>query len=230
MHAKRSRLGNRFFAHDQKPQACDLSGETLQHQELKAMLAAAVRAAGGRALVEAVPAVGDVGGWRADVLAVGPEGNRVAFEVQLASMTVDEGRARTAKYVRDGIQSVWVTIRPAVWLYVLPSIQVAVTEDGLIVNEGVGMWRDGGWVTWRGQPIDRAMSAWVENRLRPLGPIRISEHRDTGPYFHPQAVVWVARTDADTVGVRLAAAAREREELRTRGVWRPAWSPNARQP
>lgn len=67
LHAKVSRTGMRFFAHDPGAPKCGLVGESLAHRLLKIELASAIRAAGWHAELE-VPG----NGWRADVLAFAP--------------------------------------------------------------------------------------------------------------------------------------------------------------
>jgi hypothetical protein len=134
MWAKKSKLGLRYFAHVSDQPRCPSTGETAEHLSLKAQLAQAVRRAGWDVELEAMPRLGDVGGWRADVLATDPTtGQRVAFEAQLASMTVDEGTERTAKYAADDIATLWVTTNSPVWLWQIPGFRVqpwsAVLED-----------------------------------------------------------------------------------------------------
>ena len=125
MQAKRSKLGLRFFAHDSETVGCPSMGETAAHLNLKSQLAQAARRCGWRAELEAMPKVGDVGGWRADVLATDPlSGTRVAFEVQLAPMTVVEGEERTAKYAADDVATFWVTTSTPWWLWRLPGFRI----------------------------------------------------------------------------------------------------------
>lgn len=124
MHAKRSRRGLRFFAHDQLREDCPSAGETAEHLWLKATIAGFVRDAGWQPIIEATPTTDDVGGWRADVLAVGPAGDRVALEAQLAPMTAAVGEQRTATYAADGIRTLWVTTKNASWLYDIPGVKV----------------------------------------------------------------------------------------------------------
>lgn len=125
MHAKVSPLGTRFFAHDRKVADCPAAGETSLHRLLKGMLADAIRAAGWSAAVEATPGCGDVGGWRADVLAVdAATRRRVAFEVQLAALTIADARSRTARYGADEIQTIWLTTRSAPWVWVVPGCRL----------------------------------------------------------------------------------------------------------
>jgi len=121
MWAKESMLENRFFSHVSKPSNCPSQGETAEHRELKSLLARAIRDLGWEARLEATPEDGDQGGWRADVLAVDPVSRRrLAFEVQLAGMTVTTGRERMDKYARDGIDTYWVTAKNAWWLWRIP--------------------------------------------------------------------------------------------------------------
>ena len=75
--------GLRVFAHDVRPNDCSSQGESPEHRELKRRVAGAIRAAGGQALIEALPSPSDRGGWRADVLGVGLDERRVAV-VRLA--------------------------------------------------------------------------------------------------------------------------------------------------
>jgi len=55
MHAKKSRRGLRFFAHDQLQEHCPSTGETAEHLWLKAQLAELVRGAGWKPVIEATP-------------------------------------------------------------------------------------------------------------------------------------------------------------------------------
>lgn len=138
MHAKVSSAGSRFFAHDALNPICPSLGETPQHRELKRRIASIVRELGCHAEIEAIPSTGDHGGWRADVLGISPDGRRVAFEIQLAPMTIDEGAQRTARYERDGVQCVWITPRPAHWVCSLPSCRITDENGRLIVDRGLG--------------------------------------------------------------------------------------------
>lgn len=151
MHAKVSKLGMRFFAHDRAQPTCPSAGETLEHLLLKWQLAEHIRESGWIANIEAEPDIGDAGGWRADVLAIG-DGRRVAFEVQLATMTVDVGADRTARHARDAIETVWVTSRNAPWLYALPGIKVVEDPERLgarIVQRGCAQLEAGSDRDWR---------------------------------------------------------------------------------
>jgi hypothetical protein len=130
MWAKESKLGNRFFSHIGEAAGCPSQGETFEHRELKSLLSRGIRALGWEARLEATPEAADHGGWRADVLAVDPvSGRRIAFEVQLAGMTVETGRERTQKYERDGIATYWVSTKGAWWLWRIPGFLLRLIDD-----------------------------------------------------------------------------------------------------
>lgn len=162
LHAKVSMRGLRFFAHDRVSESCPTNGETAEHRALKAALADLIRRSGGRANIEATPGPHDSARWRADVLAVGPRGHRVAFEVQLSTMTVTEGWERTQRYAADGIQTVWVTTRAAQWLYALPGVLVSRDEHRLLVRGGIAeLGDDGRWHVAKDVPLEVHMPCWL---------------------------------------------------------------------
>ena len=134
LHAKLSPRGLRFFAHDPAAPECSLTGETIAHRLLKVQLASAIRDAGWYAQLEVA---GD--GWRADVLATSPDGTRrMAWEAQLAQITLDDLRARTARMEASGVDVCWVTDRARPWLGRIPSVQVAPPEEREDPTEVVG--------------------------------------------------------------------------------------------
>jgi hypothetical protein len=123
MHAKVSKAGLRFFAHDRVSPQCPSNGETPAHRELKSAIAATARSVGLAAEIEAAGS-----GWRADVLVTElATGRRVAFEAQLAAMTGEVGRERTDRYAAGDVEAVWVSNRTASWLFEVPGIKVAVS-------------------------------------------------------------------------------------------------------
>lgn len=133
MHAKVSPRGLRFFAHDAASSDCSLNGETPDHRLLKSAIAAAVRMAGWHATLEAE---GPDRRWRADVLATSPDGGRqVAWEAQLAQQHDDDTRARTARYLDDGVEVVWVFDRPVPGD--VPAVAVEVYQDSIRVASPV---------------------------------------------------------------------------------------------
>lgn len=189
MHAKVSPNGLPFFAHDARPDSCSSEGEGPEHLELKRTLAEAIRRAGAEAIIEAQPLATDHGGWRADVLAVTPSGFRVAFEVQLAGMTVTEGQERTAKYGRDKIATVWISTRHAHWMSRLSSARIVPGSDPLEVDRGfatlrVGPRGDAEW-TARRLALDEAVRALLHGEIRA---IVVSGYRDVaaprGAWIH----------------------------------------------
>ena len=135
VHAKESKYGLRFFAHDRQQSECASAGESPEHRALKYWIAGVVRRLGWAALPEEGPRSGDIGLWRADLLAVNADGvRRVAFEVQLASMTAAEGAERTERYKRDHIETVWITTRHAPWLLAIPGVR-AIEFDAELPSE-----------------------------------------------------------------------------------------------
>jgi Competence protein CoiA-like family len=126
VHAKVSRRGLRFFAHDQAQRGCSLGGETQAHLHLKRLLAQIIRSTPNWSVaIEAGPMEGDTGGWRADVLATGVEGRRMAFEVQLAAMTVADGIERAGVYERDHVEQVWLAPSNPSWALSIPTLAVS---------------------------------------------------------------------------------------------------------
>ena len=156
MHAKVSRNGLPFFAHDARPEDCTSEGESPEHLELKRTLAEAIRRAGAEAIIEAAPPA-DHGGWRADVLAVTASGFRTAFEVQLAGMTVAEGQARTAKYRQDGIGTLRVSTKHAHWMSQLSSARIVPNSEPREIDRGsatlhIDQSGNTAWIPRRGSP------------------------------------------------------------------------------
>ena len=149
LHAKISPRGLKFFAHDPAAPECSLIGETIAHRLLKVQLASSIRDAGWFAELELAGA-----GWRADVLATSPDGARqMAWEAQLAQITVEDLRARTARMQESGVSVCWVTDRPRPWIGMVQSIQVAPPEereDPTEVVGGLGVFKP----------------SWCENRRR----------------------------------------------------------------
>jgi Competence protein CoiA-like family len=138
MHAKTSRLGLRFFAHDHANGDCRLNGESPQHRYLKSTLAQIIRSQGWTATIEAAPTSRDKGGWRADVLANPPGGRRrIAFEVQLASMTASVGLERTDVYEQDAVEAIWLCdLKLPSWLGHVPAIVLNHKRNQLLAIPG----------------------------------------------------------------------------------------------
>lgn len=211
LHAKVSPLGTRFFAHDDRQTDCDGGGETAEHRMLKAHVAHAVRLSGGEAHLEALPSPADTGGWRADVLAVGPDGHRVAFEVQLSPMTVDVGEERSRRYAADSIQTVWVTDRTPPWLHRLPGVRVEVINDALYVFDGVAVrsaasrseYGPDSWETVHGR-LTKILPRWLRGELTPVtAPLLTTlDPRTHDVRYRADAVVWATRATVDAARVR----------------------------
>ncbi len=145
LHAKLSPKGLRFFAHDRDAPTCSLIGETIGHRLLKLLLASAIREAGWYAELEVAS-----DGWRADVLATSLDGTRrVAWEAQLAQITVDELRERTARMDASGVPVCWVTDHDRSWIGAVPAIRLSLLsepEDATVgcgrVVEGLGTFHE----------------------------------------------------------------------------------------
>jgi competence protein CoiA len=147
VHAKVSPGGLRFFAHDPgRHPDCPAARETLEHHLLKLELATAVRSTGWRAELEATRPGAQ---WRADVLAVSPDGCRtMAWEAQLSSITVEEITERNARLGGAGVPVCWVGMKPRRWTEDVPSIIVRPpTERGREWRVTHGLFRfDGVWL------------------------------------------------------------------------------------
>ena len=99
-----SRRGLRHFAHHVRS-GCAAEGESAEHMEIKAAVAAAVDAREGwRASVEDRA---EDGSFVADVMARRGKAE-LAFEVQLSPLGDDEARERTDRYLRAGVLPVWL--------------------------------------------------------------------------------------------------------------------------
>lgn len=224
LHAKVSPAGLRFFAHDRKMSICPSAGETPEHRVLKHMLAASARRSGWTALIEAEPSVADVGGWRADVLAVSADGRRHALEAQLATMTPAVGADRAARYAADGIDTTWFTSKDAHWLMQLAGVKVSGVEvDSAKVTRGVARRTERG--SWE-MVSELSLVRFVKHRLEgTLVPLRIDYLHEEMPWgeatrsaFHHRALLLVKESDREREELARERARREaeREEERRR--------------
>lgn len=115
-HAMYARSGGtlriRHFAHKGRSAAdrCTFgAGESPEHLRTKALIADAVRSLDGWSAE--IEAPGD--GWRADVLAVGPQPDelgtrRIAFEPQFSYIHPDAARERTERHRASAVETVWL--------------------------------------------------------------------------------------------------------------------------
>lgn len=218
MSAKISRTGLRFFAHIARPESCAMGGESPEHRRLKHRIALLIRELGFDAAVEAGPAVDDAGGWRADVLGAAATGRRVAFEVQLAGMTIAEGRDRTKRYARDGIETVWVSTKHAPWMTALPSARLKPDEHPLTADRGLARWRqDDDYGRW--EPAEEVLFASVvRGMLRgtiTTAPIpSFSEKAGKRTYWIDNARLLVSRKDRELYDKKRAQEQRESAQRR----------------
>lgn len=199
MHAKLSPLGTRFFAHDRQVPHCAAAGETALHRHLKATLADAIRAAGWAAAIEATPDRGDRGGWRADVLAVDDQsGRRIAFEAQLAAMTIADAQTRTARYAADAIETVWLTTRNAPWLWSVPGCQLQDTTPAgardaptFAVTRGLAKLTDDGWSLPPPVPLPRLVAGVLAATIMPFTIAHVREE-----LAHGKSARWLWHANA----------------------------------
>jgi hypothetical protein len=139
MTAKVSKLGTRFFAHHRRPEECPAAGETAFHLELKSLIAAKARALGHQVEVEAP---GD--GWRADVLTIGPDGQRIAWEVQRSPIAAEDVAERTVRHRASGLRTVWLAKREWSWCAEAGALIVPdrrAPDDPWLVEHGVCGWK-----------------------------------------------------------------------------------------
>lgn len=215
MHAKVSSAGSRFFAHDAENLGCPSLGETPEHRELKRRIAATVRELGCLAVIEATPSTGDLGGWRADVLGISPDGRRVAFEVQLAPMTVDEGIERTARYARDDIQCVWVSPRHAHWIGSLPSCHLIEEGGRLVIDRGLGRLDtsgDGRWVAAGPVAFEKLARGLLSDRIVTANQVGFVETVGERAFYTPNATLLVSTRDVEALTEARAEQVRRQEE------------------
>ncbi|GAA2811390.1 hypothetical protein GCM10010441_40060 [Kitasatospora paracochleata] len=108
----------RYFARDLGDKRCNLAEQTIEHHLLKLEIAALLSVAGGHAELEAAGR-----GWRTDVLATAPDGRRVGWEVQLASITAQKMQQRNARVAADEVVGCWVALGTGErWLAVEPAV------------------------------------------------------------------------------------------------------------
>ena len=213
MHAKVSPRGHRFFAHDELSVGCLSQGETPEHLALKILIAGLIRDAGGRAVLEATPDDTDHGGWRADVLGIGAGGSRIAFEVQLAGMTVQEGQDRTARYAADGINTIWLSDKHAHWMTRLPSCHIAVETGESRVDRGVARFNTAiprRWQPAEPIPLRKVICGLLCGQVATKNLSLYSEVVDDRVFVSDNAVVLVSRQDLDKEAEHEMALQRER--------------------
>lgn len=198
MLAKVSRNGLRFFAHLRRPESCTMEGESPAHRDLKHRIALIIRDAGFEATVEATPGSDDLGGWRADVLGTAPSGRRVAFEIQLAGMTIAEGQERTDRYARDQIMTIWVSTKHALWISALPSARLRLEPETITADRGLARLNDRTPYFWR--PVGevdfaRVVRGVLNARITTAPAAYFSEHVGDRAYDTDGATLLVSLQD-----------------------------------
>lgn len=214
MVAKVSKTGLRFFSHWRRPDTCAMEGESAAHRELKHRIASLIRQEGFEAIVEAAPAADDVGGWRADVLGLTPKGRRVAFEVQLAGMTVAEGQERTQRYARDNIRTLWVSTKHAVWISSIPSARLRLEPETVTADRGLARLDDRTLRTWKpAGEVDfaRIVRGMLNEAITTVSSTYISEQVGERDYHTDDAVLLVPVSDLARYDDEVVRQRRDRE-------------------
>lgn len=121
--------GLRYFRHHHRPGHCTLYGETAAHQALKREVLAAVRAVPGWQAEPEVPGPG----WRADVLATGATGRRIAWEVQISGIGADTATERTARLAAADVEVCWLASTTRHSLRDLPHVLINQRVSGVDV-------------------------------------------------------------------------------------------------
>jgi hypothetical protein len=151
----------RFFAHQVTIPACPHNGESSRHLGLKVVWADAFRAAGWAAELEVAGA-----DWRADVLVTGPD-QRVAVEVQLASLAVVDAEDRAARHAASGVRTLWVVqdVRPQ-WAQATATVIVD-TDDQVVRSVLVATAHQDVAIAGAG-PVALFARRFAEGRLTPV--------------------------------------------------------------
>lgn len=130
MKACESVLGTEFFAHHRRPPDCSHGeGETETHRELKRLILGVVRALPGWT---AEPEVWGSEGTRADVLATGPDGRPVVFEVQYSSIGGVTAVERSRRHITAGREVVWLSTSRRYALAGLPRVLIKRQEAAAV--------------------------------------------------------------------------------------------------
>lgn len=186
-----SSTGLRHFRHYRRPARCELYGETPTHRAIKREVLAAIRSLPGWTAEPEVP--GD--GWRADVLASGPDGRRIAWEVQVSGIGADTAAERTARLNASGVEVCWLPLTTRHALRDLPCALIKTSSEGSTVVKHAEVF-DTRWVCPR---VD--LSVFVANVCR-------------------ATVFWAPRRSRSTTGAWTTAAdlakAAEKEEASAR--------------
>lgn len=203
MHA-RDGFGQRIrcFAHNPgSSESCSLrQSESPEHLRVKSLIAQSVRSLTGWTADIEHP--GD--GWRADVLAISPGGDRrIAFEPQFSYIHADTARTRTARHGASGVETVWLDTRMRPNLEGLPRARLTYRDNDPRVS--VAGFDARGW------------SATIEpwwNAIKRLTPGQFAQRVCLGVVTYADDGLWAADADrADMAQLcREAHAARKARE------------------
>lgn len=168
-HAKTSRLGTQYFAHNAGGDGCS-AGESAEHLLAKSIIIRASRAAGW----EAEPEYRGEG-WVADVLAT-RGGSRVAFEVQWSPQAPEDFVSRQKRYADHGVRCAWFA-RKTTGLSLrdrnLPAFRFQVNGNQVdVVVEGATI------------PLSEAISKLLSSRIQFRDYLADGEPAETDLAFH----------------------------------------------
>lgn len=149
--------GMRHFRHYRRPDYCTSAGETAVHLEVKRRVVDAVRALSGWT---AEPEVSGQG-WRADVLATGPDGQWVAFEVQRSSIGRDIAEERTRRLAASGVAVCWLALTQRRALSGLPGVVVDQEEGFAVIAGACGFRWSGGCQPPKWSPVAAELELFV---------------------------------------------------------------------
>jgi len=107
---KTSRLGTHFFAHHKNGE-CGGAPESLDHLQIKEIVAKEMRECGWHAETEVTGYCPNGEQWRTDVLA-SKANVKVAVEVQWSPESIDVILDRQSRYKRSGIRGLWLIKQP----------------------------------------------------------------------------------------------------------------------
>lgn len=141
MTAAVSHRGVRYFRHlPDGAGECPTSGESMEHQELKAWIARWGHESGWRVEVERRA---EDGSYRADVMTTSPDGSRtVVWEAQVSRLDDVAAFERTRRHVEAGNEIVWVCLSDQSWTERLPTLSIRRRDDEVqpyVVTKGLSV-------------------------------------------------------------------------------------------
>jgi hypothetical protein len=145
-------------------------------------------------------------------------GRRVAFEVQLAALTIADARSRTARYSADEIQTIWLTTRSAPWVWAVPGCRLvqqphavdATPPPGFAAAAGLAKLVDDAWQIPPAVDLQRVIAGILASTIVSFA---IGDLREEVPHGQGMRMLW---HDDATALVPFAHMSRGRELARER--------------